>query len=140
MRADIAARLARGEESVSVLQEYARRFTTLDPYQADARARDVVERNVQIAVQALIDLGDDLISLRGWGRPATAPAAFSVLAQRGVLSRSLADSLRRWIRLRNVLVHEYATIDSRRVHQALRTRLRFLRSGLLALARAHRLR
>jgi len=140
LRADLAARLARGEESLSVLQEYARKFTTLGLYQADGRARDVVERNVQIAVQSIVDLGDDLIARRGWGRPATAPAAIAVLAQRGVLPRPLADSLRRWIHLRNVLVHEYASIDSRRVLQALRNRLRFLRSGLLALARAHGLR
>jgi len=140
LRADLAARLARGEQSISVLGEYARSHSALSTYQSDARARDVVERNVQIAVQSIVDLGDDLIASRGWGRPVSAPAAMDILADRGVLDRPLALSLRRWIRLRNVLVHEYASIDARRVHQAVRLRLRFLRSGLVHLARAHGLK
>lgn len=135
MGAERAAKLARAEAALFVLREYRARFPTHAAYEADPRAQDIVERNVQVVVQCVIDLADALVTEMKWGRPTTAGEAVELLVRHRALPRSLGTSLQRWIRLRNVVVHEYAAIDNTRVHRAVRDRLKELRRGLTRLAR-----
>jgi uncharacterized protein YutE (UPF0331/DUF86 family) len=48
---------------------------------------------------------------------------FEKLAVRGVVSRPMADTLRRMKGLRNVLVHEYMRVNDALVFETIRTRL-----------------
>jgi uncharacterized protein YutE (UPF0331/DUF86 family) len=82
-----------------------------------------LERGMQIAAQALFDIGNHELA-----------GAFSVrakdyadipreLARRDVISDELASRLRGLAGFRNLLVHEYAAVDAQRVRALLGTRL-----------------
>lgn len=131
-----AARLSRADQALRRLGSIRKRCPTLDRYLRDADARDVVERNFQIVVQALIDVSTELIERNRWGRPANAVKAVGEIVQRGLLPRRCRIPLRSMIRLRNVLVHEYATIDSAKVYGALKRGPPVLSAALSQLGRA----
>lgn len=70
-----------------------------------------VERNLQLALECAIDVGEMLIATRGWPRPEENRDVFRVLGENGVLDEDLAARMMRAAGLRNLLVHQYGTID-----------------------------
>jgi uncharacterized protein YutE (UPF0331/DUF86 family) len=74
-------------------------------------AEDVVQLNLQRAVQAAIDLATHVVSTEGYGMPGTLAETFTLLERQGLLDPDLAERLRRMTGFRNVAVHEYAAVD-----------------------------
>jgi uncharacterized protein YutE (UPF0331/DUF86 family) len=72
-----------------------------------------------VALQAAIDVATHLCVAEGFGAPGTYRDAIEELARRGVLPGNLAERLAKAVGLRNVLIHEYLEVDSRRVFNAL---------------------
>jgi uncharacterized protein YutE (UPF0331/DUF86 family) len=104
------------------------------PAAADARAlaadpvlRAAVERWLQIAVEACIDIAFHVVADEGWTPPQTARASFVSLAAHGRLPLELAQRLGAAAALRNVLVHDYALLDLERVARTVREDLGDLR-------------
>lgn len=135
MDGEWAARLARAEEAIRRLERLRTECATLAAYRKDADTRAVAERNIQIAVEAVVDLANHWIARRAWPRPGSAPEAIDVLIRRGAVPRKLGASLILWIKSRNVIVHEYAAIDPVRIHRAVRLHLDSLRQGIRTLAK-----
>lgn len=63
------------------------------------------------AIEACLDVAQHLCSSEGWGPPADNGEALRLLGEHGVLEPALADSMRRAVGFRNVLVHEYISVD-----------------------------
>jgi uncharacterized protein YutE (UPF0331/DUF86 family) len=59
----------------------------------DSMLRAAVERWVQIAVEACIDIADHAVASEGWTPPESARAAFTTLAAHGRLPLDLAQRL-----------------------------------------------
>jgi uncharacterized protein YutE (UPF0331/DUF86 family) len=85
--------------------------TEPDRLRADATLRAAVERWLQVAIEACIDLAYHVAAERGWTPSETARAAFLALASHGILTVDLAKRLGLAAGLRNVLVHDYADVD-----------------------------
>lgn len=136
MDADWGARLDRAHQALRKLERIRQEYPTPRLYQANSDTIDVAERNIQVAVEAVIDLANLLIAQRSWPRAASATQTVQTIVDQGALSSRLGTSLIRWIKTRNVLVHEYAAIDAKRVHLALRRFLPALREGIRSLALA----
>jgi uncharacterized protein YutE (UPF0331/DUF86 family) len=97
-------------------------------------ASDAVILHLWQAVQLVLDLATaSCIRLR-LGTPATYAEAFLKLSEAGLIPRELAERLGRAAGFRNVVAHEYDTLDMRRVHLAATQGPRDLRSFLQALA------
>jgi uncharacterized protein YutE (UPF0331/DUF86 family) len=94
----------------------------------DAVLRAAVERWLQIAVEACIDVADHVIASEGWTPPESARAAFASLATHGKLPADLAKKLGDAAALRNILVHDYVSVDLRRLAAAVRDDLVDLRA------------
>jgi len=77
----------------------------------DAMLRAAVERWLQVAVEAAIDIAHHVVAARGWTPSPTARSAFTTLAGHGLLEPAHASRLARAAALRNVLVHEYIAVD-----------------------------
>jgi uncharacterized protein YutE (UPF0331/DUF86 family) len=103
------------------------------------------ERLVQVLVEAVIDVCALLVAGLRLGLPGEEDDLFEKLAQRGVISNPMSDTLRRMKGLRNLLVHEYGRVNDEivfdTVHQRLgdfdafkREILAFLRESLPPLA------
>ena len=111
----IRLRLSRLEESLKKLSEIAR--TPEDEYVSAWRLRDVVERNLEVAAQSCLDIGNHLISSRGLRAPQGYADVFRVLSDAGALGAGLADEMGKLAGLRNILVHEYLEVDHRLVYR-----------------------
>lgn len=82
-----------------------------------------LERGLQLAAQALFDVGNHVLVGAFASRPRDYAEVAPELARRGVISPALAKRLDGLAGFRNLLVHEYAEVDPVRVRDLLRTRL-----------------
>jgi uncharacterized protein YutE (UPF0331/DUF86 family) len=71
------------------------------------------------AVEACVDVAQHIGSSEGFPAPDSNADAIRVLGERGVLDPELAASLARAVGFRNVLVHQYTTVDDAIVLAAL---------------------
>jgi uncharacterized protein YutE (UPF0331/DUF86 family) len=74
---------------------------------------DLVELNLQRAVQAAIDLAAHVVATEGYGIPSKLAETFTLLEREGVVPPELAEQLRRMTGFRNIAVHEYEDMDPR---------------------------
>jgi uncharacterized protein YutE (UPF0331/DUF86 family) len=72
------------------------------------------------AIEACIDVAQHLCSSEGWGPPRDNGHALLLLGEHGVLSSELAIAMRQAVGFRNVLVHDYVTVDDEVVVARLR--------------------
>ncbi|CAO5259363.1 type VII toxin-antitoxin system HepT family RNase toxin [Frankia sp. AgKG'84/4] len=63
------------------------------------------------AIEACVDVAQHLCAARGWGPPADNGDAVRLLGDHGALAPNLARSLRKAVGFRNVLVHDYITVN-----------------------------
>jgi uncharacterized protein YutE (UPF0331/DUF86 family) len=74
------------------------------------------ERQLQVAIQAAIDIGQYILSANGVSDARDYADVFAQLGGTGVLSESFAGRMAEMARFRNVLVHLYADVDLDRVY------------------------
>jgi uncharacterized protein YutE (UPF0331/DUF86 family) len=101
------------------LSELNERLARLEPlrnksraeFSQDAYLRDIVERNLEVAIQTCIDLCHRLISVHNARKPADYYDAFLVMGEMGVIPADFAQSLAPIGGFRNILVHEYLELN-----------------------------
>lgn len=81
---------------------------------------DSVERNLQLAVQCAIDVGEMVISWKGFERAEENKDVFAILGRHKILDEPLAERMAEAAGLRNLLVHEYAPVDRDRLRAGMR--------------------
>ena len=118
VRADVVRRkLLDVTETVSRLRSWLP--ISVDRLEQDYMLRWAVERGLHIAAEALFDTGNHILSgafQEVCDEYREIPAR---LTSRGVISTATAARLGSLAGFRNVLVHDYATLDLRRVHAGL---------------------
>ncbi len=82
--------------------------------------RAAVERWLQIAIEAAIDIAFHVVADEGWTPAETGRGAFLLLAAHGRLELSLATRLGKAAAMRNLLVHGYAAIDLEQLARVIR--------------------
>jgi len=90
---------------------------------ADIRSQRFVERTLQIAVEACMDVAHHVISDEKWREPATYADAFAVLAEHGVLGQEDVSRYRLMAQFRNKVVHYYEKVDPEQVFAIFKGRL-----------------
>ena len=109
------------------LDELDERLARLRPLQATARAefaqdpylRDIVERNLEVAAQACIDISHRIIALLGTQKPISYQDAILKMGDLSVVPVDLSRNLAPIAGFRNVLVHGYLAVDWGIVHSNL---------------------
>jgi len=111
------ARLLRGvEERLDRLDDAGGRLAGASPDALpDALLLDAVKYLFVTAIEGCVDVGHHVAASERWGAPDTNAAAFTVLAEHGVIDTQLAARLGQAVGFRNVLVHQYAVVDDQRV-------------------------
>jgi uncharacterized protein YutE (UPF0331/DUF86 family) len=134
VRRDVAgARVARA----TVWLADAARLFNQDPeaFVAATKDRDLAMFYLFLAIQECIDLAAHWVADAGWAPPDDAGSTFEVLADRGAIDRSVADTLRLASGLRNRIAHGYAMLDYRRVQEEAQAGIPGLRVFLEVVAR-----
>ncbi|UMZ74974.1 type VII toxin-antitoxin system HepT family RNase toxin [Natranaerofaba carboxydovora] len=81
--------------------------------------QDQAERNLQLAAQICIDIGNHIISDEGFRSPAGYGEIFQVLKEEGIIDEDLAETMRKIAGFRNILVHDYLKVDINIVYSTL---------------------
>ena len=118
----ILERLLLLRDEVAYLKHERDALHTFLEYQDNKRLRKAVERSLQVAVEACLDIGRRLIVLEGFRYPDNNQDVFRVLAE-GVVPADLLPTLLEMARFRNLIVHDYARIDDAKVYSILKKRL-----------------
>lgn len=115
----VAKKLALVETCLSDLRRLGRP-AALD---TDLRERRFVERTLQLAIQAALDVASHVVSDRRLGEPRTNRELFDLLHRDGWIDERLTANLRNMAGFRNILVHGYDDVDLRIVHDVLDSHL-----------------
>jgi uncharacterized protein YutE (UPF0331/DUF86 family) len=115
----VLARLTLLRDEMVFLKQERDTATGLQDYSSDARLRRAVERSLQVAIEACLDIGRRIISQESLRYPADNREVFTVLAEAGIVGKDLLPELHRMAGFRNLLVHDYARLDNARVYTSL---------------------
>lgn len=85
--------------------------------------RDSVERNLQLAIQSVLDLGAMAVADYAFGTPNDNEHIVMILGNNGVLSKDLAKRIKKMGGMRNALVHDYLYLDEAKLFEAFEQRL-----------------
>lgn len=112
---------------IDELDEYLGELRSVAPrdyeeYQRIEKKRSC-ERLLQLCIECVIDICKILVSGMRLGLPADESDLFIKLSKKGVFSKAIMDELRRMRGFRNILVHEYASVDDELVFNYVTTRL-----------------
>ena len=117
----IKAKLAKMRQYLRYLEEL--RKANLEEFKRDFRLSDSAERYLQLAIESIIDIGNEIISSLQLRRPERYRDIPYILSEAEIIPRGFADSVASMISFRNLLVHDYASIDLDLVYSFLQTRL-----------------
>lgn len=120
-RSLIERKLGQVAERLSHLERYAREGW--EPYRTNLERRKAAEKLLQEVIEAAIDVNTHVLVELGQTAPSDYHQSFTELGRRGWLPEDLALRLAPAAGLRNRLVHQYATIDDRKVFDALASAL-----------------
>lgn len=108
-------------------------------YAADLKTKRFVERTLQIAIEACLDLGNHIIADEGLREPEDNRDVFQVLAEAGIIDAKLLKDLQPMASFRNLIVHDYARIDDEIVYGILKRKIGDFRKFSRMIARYARM-
>ena len=114
------------------LLEYFKQFKASE-LEGRIELKGAVERYLYLVVQSTIDLAEAVISFRSLRKPTTMAETFRILAEEQLLSTEVAARLVRMVGFRNILAHDYETVNFTIVYEILHHRLGDIEDVLKAL-------
>ena len=83
-----------------------------EEYDGDWKIQRIVERTLQIMVEICVDIASHVIADRGFRSPTTYADSFRVLNENGIIDEQLLSTMEKMAKFRNIVVHQYETIDT----------------------------
>ncbi|MGQ9548635.1 MAG: type VII toxin-antitoxin system HepT family RNase toxin [Roseiflexus sp.] len=111
-------RLQRLEVNIRELQRFRQTYTRED-VRRDPHLEWALRYGLLEAVQIVIDVSCHVVSRHNLGLPATYAECVDRLHRAGYLDDRLANTLSGMVGLRNILVHEYVSVDHERLYELL---------------------
>lgn len=85
--------------------------------------RSAIERNLELALESMLDIGEIIISEKGFEKPEDYKSVMLILGKEGVLPKVFAEKLVPAVGVRNILVHMYTEVDVEKICEFLRGNL-----------------
>ncbi|MBD3408215.1 MAG: DUF86 domain-containing protein [Candidatus Lokiarchaeota archaeon] len=82
-----------------------------DDFKTSERNRKSVTKTIENIAQAIIDIGSHIAAQKQWGIKDTYREIIELLAEKGVISKSVGERLKELVSMRNLLIHQYLDID-----------------------------
>jgi len=96
---------------------------TVDEYRGDWKVQRIVERTLQMMIELCADIAGHLISDQALRTPETYADTFRVLGESGILTAEQTAIMEKMAKFRNIVVHQYETVDAEIVVLILRKHL-----------------
>lgn len=110
-------------DRIQRLRGLSQKTRSFKEYQKSTDVKDIAERNLQIAIEACLDIGKIIISEKTLRDPSDNEDLFIVLAEAGFISPSSLEFLKPMAGTRNILVHGYDKVDDEVVYGILKRHL-----------------
>ena len=111
------------QERVKRLEQISRNLSELHDYQTSPDIKDIAERNLQVAIEACLDIAKIIISTNDLPEPKDNKGVFTVLAEAGILSKKTLQFLVPMAGTRNILVHGYDKVEDSIVFNVIKQHL-----------------
>ena len=105
----------------SAIKRHCKRITDksgvdVEIFKIDLDRQESVLFNLQMAIQNCIDIAAHIVSEEGYGVPGSSNELFYLLEEHNLIDRPLTEKMVQAIGLRNLIAHEYGTIDLGKIH------------------------
>jgi len=117
----ILAKISKLNQYLKYLNEL--RKNSLEEFMRDFRISGSTERYLQVAIECIIDIGNEIISALQLRRPERYRDIPYILFEAKIIPKDFAETVSSMISFRNLLVHDYASIDLNIVYEFLQTKL-----------------
>ncbi len=111
-------------ERVERLRHFSMQIKSFAEYQQSRDGKDIVERNLQLAIEGCLEIAKIIISQKRLREPKDNKGVFVVLGEAGILNRETVAFMAPMAGTRNILVHGYDKIDDEAICGVLKKRLR----------------
>jgi len=101
------------EENLELIEEL--RLQGYESFSSSLRDIQAAKHSMQESIEACLDIGSHIIAEQGFRRAEDYRDIFRVLEEEGILEEALTLKLQEMAQFRNLLVHRYAEIDTRRL-------------------------
>jgi uncharacterized protein YutE (UPF0331/DUF86 family) len=116
----IKRKMKSAEERINRLEALSRNLSSFQDYQSSSDAKDIAERNLQVAIETCLDIGKIIISREGLKEPKDNKGVFAVLAEAGFLESENLTFMIPMAGTRNILVHGYDKVDDTLIYGILK--------------------
>ena len=104
------------EKKLKKIEEFLRelrsvRVEGLEEFRKDVVTRRFIERNIELAIEQMVDICKHLVSGLDLKEPETYSECFDILSAGGVVHPESAATFQTMARFRNILIHVYDGID-----------------------------
>ena len=117
--------MKRLDKALQILQQSSK--ITLEELVGNDVLLSAVERNLQVAIECVLDIGNRIIAEKGFESPDDNEDIIRILGGEGVVPSDFAEDIKGIAGFRNILVHEYTKIDYELLYNYLEHRLDDLR-------------
>ena len=94
-----------------------------EDFLAGFQAVDAAKYNLQVCIEALIDISNHVVARERWGIPNTSAEAVKLLIEHGVLDKDKELSLVQMVKFRNRVVHLYQEVEDSEIYRILQDNL-----------------
>ena len=102
------------DENIRLIEEI--RSQDYESFSGSFRDIQAAKHSLQEAIEACLDIGNHIIAEKGFRRPEDYKEIFMVMEEEGIIDHVLSTKLQEMARFRNLLVHRYGEIDTRRIY------------------------
>lgn len=117
----VLRKIAELERYLGQIQEFA--GIGLEEYQKEWKVQRIVERTLQMMIEASADIANHIVADGKMRTPSSYVDTFLVLKENGVISSELYSVMEKMAKFRNIVVHQYETVDAAIVILVLRKHL-----------------
>ena len=115
---------ARIADKIKEIEAYLKELRSIKPksysaYEKDLKSKAACERYFEKITESLVDLAFLVIKDNGLKMPEDDKEAFSILEKSGLIDANLCRKLREAKGMRNLIAHEYGSVDDKLVFEAI---------------------
>ncbi len=101
------------DENISLIEEI--RSQSFESFSNNFRDIQAAKHSLQEAIEACLDIGSHIIAEKGFRRPEDYKDIYKVLEEEKIIDPVLSAKLQEMAQFRNLLVHRYGKMDTRRI-------------------------
>ena len=109
--------------AIEHLEELKQEQISLSEFLQHWRIQSMVLHNLQIAIQAVIDISNTIIAEKGYSIPQNNRNIIEILSEYEIFPESFCEKISGMVGFRNIIVHEYTSINLQIVYHLWQERI-----------------